>query len=94
MLVIIGKTREEEVTGLVWLFTGMVAGSVIIARPNLGMTGNVAAAIGTVPIADNGSTRFGVVTVGGTTGGVEVVLKSGAIGVCEGCTFGAGTGAT
>ena len=94
MLVIIGRPREEEVTGLVWLFTGMAAGSVVISRPNLGVTGNVAAAIGTVPIVDNGSTRFGVVTVGGTTGGVEVLLKSGAIGVCEGCTFGAGTGAT
>ena len=58
------------------------------------MTGDVAFAIGIVSIGDKGITEFGVVTIGGSTGGVEALLMSGGIGVFEGCTFGAATGAT
>lgn len=57
------------------------------------MTGNVAFAIGTAPPVDRGTTRFGVVTNGGTVGGVEALSEAGAIGVFESCAFGAGTGA-
>ena len=66
------------------------------------MAGNVVFAIGSVSIVDEGTTRSGVVTIAGTSGvtfggtsaGVEALLKSGATGTFEGCTFGAGTGAT
>lgn len=59
----------------------------------LGTTGNVAFATGTVSTGAKGTTRFGVVAIGGTTGGVEVSLKTGATVLSEGCAFGGGTGA-
>ena len=58
------------------------------------MTGGVAFAVGIVSIGERGITEFGVVTIGGSMGGVEALYTSGGIGVVEGCTFGAGTGAT
>lgn len=61
--------------------------------PTLGTKGDVALATGTVSTGDKGTTRFGVVTIGGTTGGVEVLLKTSAAGVFEGCAIGGGTGA-
>ena len=41
--------------------------------PELGMTGDVALTIGIVSIGDKGITEAGVVTIGGSTGGVEAL---------------------
>lgn len=54
----------------------------------------MAFAIGIVSVGDKGMTGIGVVTIGGSTGGVEALFTSGDTGMFEGCTFGAGTGAT
>lgn len=56
------------------------------------MTDDVAIAIGTATPVGIGTTRFGVVMNGDTIAGVEASSKTGAIGVIEGCTVGAGTG--
>lgn len=56
------------------------------------MTDDVAFAVGTATTVEIGTTRFGDVTTEGTIAGEELLSKAGAIGVIEGCTFGAGTG--
>ena len=56
------------------------------------MTGDVVFTTGTPPPVDRGTTRVGVVTIGGTTGGAGILPETGVFGRNEGWTFGAATG--
>lgn len=59
----------------------------------MGMTGELAFAMGTALPVDRETMTFGVVIAGGTMTGVEVSFKTGAVGMLKGCGFGADTGA-
>ena len=70
-----------------------VVGTFAVEGPKLEITGGAAFVMGTGIPVDIGTTRFGEVPTGGTTAGVETLLKTGATGVFEGCALGAGAGA-